>query len=366
MAAEYRVDIKSRLGVLQVQSVDFLELHYSKRVNEPGECRIVWQGDSAAADYLGAVDEDNDPTAHEAQIEIWRRDTARGLDWAVDFYAFHMGEEWNDTTTSNERFTSIGIGQMALLDWDIIRAGGAASTEIASQPAETAMKEVAGAWNDGGGRYDHTLTIEADAGGGSTTSGLFVWQTVLAALQDIATAVGVAQADFDLAKTGAFAWEFRYRGLLGTDRSATVRFSQALGNMARRRYRFDRSRERNAYQAVYSFPTPGASGINGISGSLYGGSSKFAYLNVGGPEEMLSSSSNSQRATAAYRAQRALPEIEFDVLQTNASAYGLHYALGDLVTVDYHGERTMQIAGAHVSYARSNPRETIRLELRPY
>src|SRR5690606_30648784 len=87
-----------------------------------------------------------------------------------------------------------------------------------------------------------TITVEADGGGGNTVDWYCAHDHLLETLQKLAR---IAGGDFDLIKTAATTWDFKfYDGQRGTDRSSSVIFSLDHGNMARPRYQIDRREER--------------------------------------------------------------------------------------------------------------------------
>ena len=153
-------------------------------------------------------------------------------------------------------------GQLAILDWSLnaYAAGTANKTVWTSVRAETLMKQLVtnnctSSATTGNGRDRTRLTagalngvtiaVQADAGGGNLVSYESARGNVLAELKRVWD-LG-AGGDFDLIKTGAAAWEFRfYAGQRGTDRSASVTFSTDYGTMGRPKLTINRTSERTA------------------------------------------------------------------------------------------------------------------------
>ncbi len=190
------------------------------------------------------------------------------------------------------------------------------------------------------------LSVQADGGGGNTLSKACAYDNLLSTLQEIAEIGG---GDFDLIRTGAQAWEFRwYAGQRGTDRTATLLFALERGNMAEPMYEYDRREERTV--------------------AIVGGQGEAAARQVvvrTSPDyhvdtnniEMFADARN-QTSTAALnatgdsrlRGTRGRQTFGFKVLQIPSCYYGLHYGLGDLVKAQYGSVNvTQKIVGVSVS-----------------
>jgi len=187
------------------------------------------------------------------------------------------------------------------------------------------------------------VSVEADGGGGNTITRDVAWKNVLAVLQDVAEIGGV---DFDLVKTGARAWEFRwYSGQLGDDLTETVRLAEEFGTIGRVRYRKRRSSERTV--AIVGGPGKGAARAVSVHyGDDYGLHNKVEmFVDARGTK----SAGRTSKAEEALERARAQAEIGFDVLQTPGAAYGQHYNVGDLVSARAFGTTfTPQIVQAQI------------------
>jgi hypothetical protein len=164
-------------------------------------------------------------------------------------------------------------------------------------------------------------------------------------LQDLARVGG---GDFSLSKSGATSYQFNWHdGQLGTDRSATLVFSVAHGNMARPVYRHKRSDERTV--AVVAGEGEAAERDTVIrTGANY----------AAGNDIELFVDARDLDSTAAYNARgdqkldeaEARAELAYTVLQTPASAYGKHYGLGDLAGYQFGAlNGTHKVMAVHVS-----------------
>lgn len=353
MGAEYKVRMRSAAGVLVAEVTDFLEIGYTKAVNAPGLATIELPADHQVISSL----------ENRSQVEVWRRyvDALHGidLDWYCDFYGLYLDQERD--YTDRETFTMQCPGQMWFLGTRIVAwaAGTDNRSRFTSTAAETIMKTLvdynagANATTVNGRIRAGTITgisCEADGAAGNSVDWFCATDNLMETLQKLAT---VAGGDFDLIKTAAQAWEFRwYTGQRGTDRSATVIFALERGNMALPRYRKNRISEKT----VVVVGGPGQEAEREFvvrTGADYAASNDVeVFLNA-----------TNRTTTAGLQAvgdakadeTRARDEFSFEVLQTPACLYGLHYCvagvIGDLVTAKWGDvSATEKIRGVTVTY----------------
>lgn len=362
MAPEYKLIIRSSAGVKQAEVSDFRQLAYSEQVNAPGVCTFDLRASHPAVQYL--VD--------KAQIEVWWRDVSSGIAWYQDFDALFRDEE-NSAPDGVDQITAICPGVLSMLDWRInaYAAGVANKSSWTSLPAETVMKNqitnnftstatTANGRDSLGTFADRTITVQANASAGATiASWTNARKGVLGDLQDLAQ---IGAGDFDLIKTAAATWDFRfYPGQRGTNRQATVLFALERGNMANPVLK--RSRAQSRTVAIVGGQGEGAArAIVVRTGPDFGTSNNIETFIDG----------RNQTATAALQAQgdaalqeaRDTIDFSFDVLQTPATLYGKHYFVGDLVTARYRGVSfVLQVAGANVGLEASGQR-TIKIDMR--
>jgi hypothetical protein len=344
MAAEYRLDIKTAAGVLVAQVTDFLALTYTKRVNQPGTLSFVLAGDHSAIAQL----------AHNGQVEVWRRDPVNGIAWYCDHYSLYRAQERQ--YTDHDVFTARCPGQLSMLDWRIVAwpAGTANRSVFASAKAETILKTLV-TYNAGAsattanGRIRNGaitgISSAADAAGGNTLDWSCAWKGLLETLQDIAL---VAGGDFDLVKTGAQAWEFRfYAGQLGTDRSATVAFAVERGNMANPVYTYNRTDERSV--AIVAGQGQESSRSTAVRTGAYYSATNDVETFVDGRNTATAAGLNAL-GDKVLSNKAPVQSFEFDVLQTPSCLYGSHYFVGDLVTARYDSiEATRKVLGVQVT-----------------
>ena len=361
MTASYKLRLHSAAGVLVAEVTDFWNLSYTKRVNAPGMLRFKLSADHAAVALL----------ENRSQIEVHRRNQDLGIDWYCDFYGLYLDQ--HRTYTDRATFTANCPGQIWLLGTRIAAwyAAIADRTAFTGDPAETIMKTLvdynacANATTGNGRRRDGAITglsIQTDGVNGNTLDWNCAWKNLLTELQALALVSG---GDFDLIKTAAQAWQFRwYTGQRGTDRSATVTFALERGNMANPYYRHSRINEKTV--AIV-----GGQGEESSRDVVIRTGTDYA---AGNDVEVFVQATN-RSTTAGYNAAgdkrldelQARDEFGFDVVQTPACLYGDvaaggHYELGDLVTARAFGiERTHKFTAATI-ILNANGKETIDLE----
>lgn len=360
MAPKYRIVLKTAAGAKVADVTDFLSLAYTKQVNAPGLCQFTLDGNHAAISLLEL----------DGQVEVYRRDQAQGIGWYVDFYGLYRGTE-QTSKAGLDLFTAFCPGQMSLLGRRQILypAGTANRTEFTSAKAETVMKTLvdynacANATTGNSRKRNGAITglsIATDAAGGNTISWSCAWKNLLDQLQAIAN---IAGGDFDLVKTGAQAWQFRfYSGQLGTDRSATLTFALQYGNMADPVYRYMRMDEKTV--AVVGGQDTGANrAIVTRTGSSYSAANDIELFVDGRSDD--STAKLNTRGDEALDKTLARNEFRYKVLQTPSSLYGLHYFLGDLVKATYKSVTvTQQVYAVSVSFDGKDAKEVIDVEMR--
>lgn len=360
MASEYQLIFKDAAGVKVAQVTDELELAYSKRRRRPGQLAFRLKGDHAAIATL----------VLDGQVEVQRRDLSNNVAWYTDFYGFFRGQDWQ--TGQVDVFTATCPGQLHLLSRRVIgyAAGVANRTAFTAAKAETIGKLLvqynatssgdASAGNTAGGfraraasLSGFTITIEADGAHGNTLDWNCQGDNLLDNLEKLAQ---VAGGEFDLVKTGAATWDFRwFTGQRGTDRSATVIFSTDRGNMATPEYRYDRIDEKTA-AIVGGQAQNTARAFVVRTGTNYAAGNDLEVF-VDGRNDATTNALNAHGDTQldTLRSRQAFGAT---VLQTPACRYGVHYCiggvLGDLVKARYRSfSATQQIVGVDVAFKNS-------------
>jgi len=323
----YKLDIKTAAGVLQATVTDFNELSCRIAVNEPGYMEVTLDADHPARSYLNQL----------CQVELWRRDIENDIDWYRHFGGLYS---YTELEYEEEGILLMGVpGFMDMLRWRIVAwyANTADRSAFTSEAAETIMKTLVSynagsSATTGNGRLrTGTITgisVQSDSAGGNSLDWYCAYDNLLETLKDLAK---VAGGDFDLVKTGDQAWEFRfYSGQLGTDRTATVKFSRQLGNLGVFRY----IKDANDEATVCLVGGQGEEGDREVeirTGTNYSASNdKEVFINGSGSETTAGLQDIGDQRLDETMAKETL---EYTVLQIPSSAYYKHYYLGDLVTV---------------------------------
>lgn len=358
----YKIVVRNAAGTKVDEIDDFLSLSYTKRVNQPGVCEFMLWGNSSKISNF----------ARKAQIEVHR--SIGGAAFNPDFYGFFGGYKY-----ANQRgvdyYTATCPGQMGMLgDRHILWHPATANrSQFSAVAGETIMKTLVN-YNAGAlativnGRVQRNgtitgLSVQADGAAGTAITVNVEWANLLKTLQDISPQVG---GDFDLVKTGAATWEFRwYAPYLGTNRSTgstAVLFSLERENMENPVLTVDRNNERTVAVIGGAGQDAATRIFNSTTGTDYD-------VNLANSELFINASNISLagsllwRGVAELNKLRARPKLTFNPLQTANTTYGVHYFLGDVVKAAYRGFSAVQkIVGITVTYTR-NEGERIRLEL---
>lgn len=361
----YALRIYNASGALQHIVTDFVSLRYTKLVNAAGMCVFTVRGNHPIVDDLDL----------DWQVEVWRsnptdEDTPTGA-WAADFYGFFRDEVRSSDSDGQSYFTAYCPAQISLLGRREVAwaADTASRTTFASAKAETIAKTLV-SYNAGSAATTANgrirtgtvtgVTVEADGTHGNTLD----WNCFGVNLLETLTALArVGDGDFDLVKTGAATWEFRwYDGQLGTDRSASVKFSLTLGNMANPTLRRNRMNERTV--AIVAGQGEGsARAFVTRNGTNYAAGTNDVEMMLDARDVSTANGLNA-RGDVRLSEVEARDDLTFDVIQTPASRYNLHYFLGDLVTGVYQGvSSTKQITAVTIDFD-PNGNEQIGVEMR--
>jgi hypothetical protein len=343
----------------------FLRFAYRKALNAAGKFRIDLPAD--LPDLAQYADKD--------QVEIWRRDQAIGLDWDIDFHGVFRDEALVDDNLGVETFQAIGHSALGRLGWYHVLwpAGRANRTTFSGAKAETILKTLV-TYNattsatiaNGRDRNapNYGITVASDAAGGNTlTVSTGERKNLLDTLRAIQP---IAGGDFDLIKTAANTWEFRfYPGQRGTDRRGSLLFSKALGNMANVRYELVRSSERTV--AIIGGQGDGeARAVATATGPNYAsGNDIETFINATDIRTSTDTTAQLQaRGQARLNDMAARKVFAFSVLQTDNCRYGRDFNVGDLARA-FHpriGTIDVQITAVEVEYSPGEG-ETLEVEV---
>ena len=338
--SDYRLDIYDDSGVIQAtltgsgaadvdgEKAGYVGLAYTVKVNHPGFVIFDLKGDHELLLSL----------SDKWQVEVWRKPS--GQSWARQMSGIYREPTW--AWQQFPTFRAYCPGVMDMLNWRIVNwaSGTADRAAFTSEKAETIMKTLvdynavtALATTGNGRKRDGViagLTTEADGTNGNTINWYCAQDNLLKTLQDLAR---IAGGDFDLVKTSATAYEFRwYTGQLGTDRSATVTFAMERGNMANPTYKETRLKEKTA-ACVFGQGQGSDRDYVTRTGTNYDVGDNNIELDVDARNVDFGDTSGlNARGDLKLDEAEARSEFKFDVLQAPATLYGVHYFLGDLVT----------------------------------
>ena len=365
MGAEYQLRIIDTAGATQAVITDFLSLAFTRVTNEPGLIAFSLRDGHPALSYV----------VHNNQVEVWRKNADIGLDWgsSPEFVGIIRSLVW-----STDEATTLNVqapGVMSILSWRIIgyRAGTLLRSDFVDDPPETVMKAIvtynctsSGTTADGrvraattSGKISnlYTVTVETDLARGTAITKGCAWSNVLEALQTIQL---TSAADFDLVKTSATTFQFRYYpGQRGTDRTASLVFSLERGNMVAPSFIDSRINEGTA--AVVGGAGEAQQRVVTIAtGANYSTSRDFEIF----VDAVQEDSANGRTQAGKMR----LVEVDqssrflFGALQAPNAYYGVHYTLGDKVTAVYRGvSSTQKVRAVSVQFDDAQG-ETIAIE----
>lgn len=377
MGVQYRLTIYNTAGTKVGEiggtgKTSFLELACAKQVNSPGLLAFTLSHDHPAVPLL----------SDKYFVQIWRRWPEEGIDWYVFFYTMFRTPEYRNID-GREVFVARCPGHLSMLNWRINAYASevANKTKWTAKPAETIIKDIiknnfTSIGTTGNGRdrntldsgtlNERTITVEADAGRGTVLDFAGARGKCLKTIHDVLAAAGTG--DIDFVGTGSSTLDFRYYPLLGTDRTATVTFSQTFGNMRNASLVIDREPEETAIivggggtkdqRARIVRTGTNYSTTNTIEGfangaASTGGTTNTTVLNNIGDKE------------ATRRRARSI--LTYDVAQVSASLLDKHYFLGDKVTATAYGYTlTQQVYNIMMTFKPTGAGEEIQVGMRDW
>lgn len=366
--AKYTIIVSDATGARQFIITDFLSLQYRRVVNDAGLLSFSVADTHPMA--LTLVERD-------WQVEVIRsraadRNISNAIATYTDFGGFLRDEERITDAEGKTTVTYYAVGWNDLLRRSIVayRSGVTNRSSFVGAKAETIMKTIvtrnattSGTTADGRDRTVPTwgsyVTVQSDGAGGNTLDVFLSRTNLLETLQQIADIGG---GDFDMVKTAARSWQFRwYAGQLGTDRSGSVVFALQYGNMTNPQLRYRRIEERTV-AIVAGQEAAGVRVIETVTGTNYNAATNSYEIFVDG-SDIATNAGLQDRGDARLFELRARDELNFDVIQTPGSLYGLHYFLGDRVTGYFQGVSAVKkIEAVSISFDQSG-QEIVRLEL---
>jgi len=328
MAATIELHIYSSAGVRQAIITDVLQVMTQRSVNDIDTMSIQVADTSASVQYL----------VYGAIVELYRTDIANGVATyreAVGIVRFIQTKQTADIT-----YTVVAFGFNVLLADRIVayKSGLANLSQFTSVAAETVLKtlftyNIGSSATVANGRYlDGRITgatTAASTAAGSSITVSCANQNLLLAMQKIQLNAG---GDFAIVFTAPATYTFTwYTGQLGTDRSASVRFSVENGSLGQVTISDDRANDFTA--AIVGGQGEGSARII---------TTRPASLPTGLDLRERFLDARNENSTAQYQAlgDSALRDttinrqsIQAQVIQSANLRYGRDYFLGDLVSV---------------------------------
>lgn len=356
---DYRLDVYNASDVLQAVLTDFQSLAAVRRVNAPGVLQFTLRGDHSILSSL----------ADKWRVELWRKPD--GEDWAREMVTLYRQASWY-YGDNGSTFVALCEGLISLLSWRIVAwySGVASRSKFTGAKGETIAKTLVtynatSSGSTAAGRLRlgtiSGISVAADAAGGNTIDFFCAFENLLKAQQALAKISG---GDFDLVKTAAGAYEFRwYTGQLGTDRTATVKFALELGNMAQPEYHELHMEEATA--AIVGGQGEGSARATAVrTGTGYNVNTNNIEMFVNATDVDTTSGLNA-RGDQKLAENQAQYQFRFKVLQVPAVRYGVQYFLGDKVTAvnPFNGTSYTQKVDAVTMGFAADGTETIEVEL---
>lgn len=362
IASRYQVVLKDQDGTRVALFDSFASLNITKEVNGIGSFSLSFYDNNDIRFGLFELD---------GQIEVYRSLPYAGLDWYLEFEGLIRDFKRTTDEGGHQYIEFIGYGYNHLLTRRNIAYKSGTTFAEKNADCETVMKAYVSE-NCGPLAGDATRirsgimpgfavqAVSGDAGDTPTWTGDRAFEDLLDVLQEISDFSHHSEPtdrglDFAVVGTGAAAFEFRtYIDQLGTDRTVgsanPVVFSLELGNL--RDFEHDRDYtgeitiaivlgkgERSTRKVIYRENTneSALSPWNDIETSHSSSLNEFEY--------QLEDAGDAVLRESIYR-----ESFSGTPMQTPSSLYGLHYFLGDKVTVENEGiERDKKIVSVTIN-----------------
>lgn len=339
VSAVYQIKLFDVTGKLIAVLDDWNSLYYYKRINDFGYHTLSIDGASPRR-ALFAVD---------TIIEVWRRNAGVGIPWTLEYAGFHRTDQDQVTDRGQQLFTSYGRSYEDLLHRRAILYNAGSPGDTKTGPLDNVIKayvrENAGSsalmsndrLRDG---VTLGLTVSPNTSQAPTWSGSNAWKNLLTAIQDM---VKTTDLDFSVRRTGPASFVFDTAWpRIGTDRSGAgpaqpVVFSLAKANMSAPYGTVTRTDEFNVVIVLgpgaedartFTIRTDATAGL----ASPWNSAEKTSdQRNITDPDA-LDAAGDAQ--LVAGHSQAAL---SFTALDTNSTAYGRDFFIGDVILSQFHG-----------------------------
>jgi hypothetical protein len=347
MAPQYVVSLYNSSGVLQEISIDYAELSIRRTVNAPDMAVVTWARTSIVT------------IAYNSIMTITRSDEENGISPAVEFSG--LVRAINRTVGEMTTITLTAVGWEALLGDRVIawKASTANRSKFTAVPAETIMKTL---FNYNLGSLATTANGRAKSGvltGASTTASAgtgtvltvdCAYKNLLETMQEVAEDGG---GDFSITYTAPATWSFAWHlGQLGTNRTATVRLSVALGTVADFVNNLDRIQDFTAV-IIAGQGEAKARRVDAAPTSAYptGLALRESFVDFKAARKATASMLQSYGTILLDAQKLKRQRISVSLMQNAALRYGRDYFLGDLVTVlDNTTPITQKVDGVEMQF----------------
>lgn len=307
---------------------DFIDLQSYREVNGIGFISF-----SISADHLAIPD-----LVHLTKVSLWRKDTS--IPYYLENYGFILSRKWSFHPTLGRILTCIAVHPNWILSTRIVawKSGTVNRSKFINQRVETIAKTLvlynatgvalASAGRIRNGNYvAWGMNVEADALHGPLIDYYCSYYNLLGALQKLSV-IGVG--DFDMVPYVA-GYEFRwYDGQLGTDRTTTTLFAVECGNMFNPVYSMDNRAEQTI--AIVGGQGEGVARDvvvrQGSGYSITNDIEHFLYATY-----IVTTAGLQSEGDRYLLNHKAINSFSFNALQTFSTQYGLHYFLGDKITI---------------------------------
>lgn len=369
MASMARSALELRLhtpaGVEFARVSDFEWVTCSTRVNAPGFLQTQVRGNHVAFSQL----------QHRGLVELWRKDLAHQVNWYRHFSGIYLDQDRSlfEVPTALMR----AWGDLHMLRRRIVNypADILDRSKYTSKPAETIMKSLVqfnatsdatvanGRKRDGTNWPGSVISVEADAAGGNAKDWYCHGDILLETLQELGL---IAGGDFDLVKTGASAWEFRFfAGQLGEDKTGRVTFALKHDNIGDPRWRFDRSGE-GTVACVWGQGEGSERDYATRTGPDYDADNDIEFYVAATEVDFGDTDGLNAKGDVALEEKRARAVSSFKALTNEGTVYRRDFNLGDMVKAvnPFTGEvTTPQVVAIHLGLDQ-NGEEVVEPELR--
>lgn len=360
MTGVWEVRLKDYDGVPVGLITEYAGFTFTKRVNTAGAWALGFgqRADETEAAFIARCD----AWEYDGQAELWYADATAGITNYREYEGLIRYKGWQVTEGGALICEVGGRGYNDLLNRRIIWATAGSAGGTKAGVAETVMK----AWvNEQAGpgasavRAIPGLSIEADVARGNVVTMGRSWRNLLEVLCEVADIGG---GDFAVVGTGAATWEFRWQPRV--DKSGTVQFALAWGNMGQPSLRRARQDEVNyvlvggqgekAGRILYHQGAPMPAG--------YTPRDRIEQFADGRNEAP--TSLDALISIADGRLDAGMPEdkLSFRVLETPTTIYGRDYTVGNIARATFLDYDALKQITAVTVTASANQRRTVEME----